>query len=312
MTRAELWKAADRTAVLALGVVAGFAIGLAFNAAGRQQVADWLVPGSSAPVATAPPVDTAAGTRAAPELTGPASAAVLSRVARDGKIRIGVFGDSFGDGLWAGLYRQLPAKQGFEVLRLSKNATGFTRYRTLNLEDRARRQVAEQPIDVAVISFGANDVQPIFAEDHLQLMLGDGWKRIIGNRIDGFVRTVRSTGATVYWVGLPVMRDPEMDRNIQALNAYFAERMRRLHVPFIETRTLSVDGNGQWNAHLVNPTDGQPHLMRTGDGVHMTIIGYDRLTKGLAGRIRDFADLARRQAGVAAPTPSATPTSPAR
>jgi uncharacterized protein len=305
----EFWKAADRTAVLFLGLIAGFAIGLSFNAAGRQQVAGWINPAAPLPVGTQPPPADAnpAATQPAPELVAPASAPVLRRVGTDGTVRVGVFGDSFGDGLWAALYRQLPAKERYKVYRLSKNATGFTRYRTLDLTQRARQQVRDQPIDVAVISFGANDIQPIFAEGHLQLMLGDGWKRIIGGRIESFVKEVRATGATVFWVGLPIMRDPELDANVQQLNAFYAQKARELGIPFIETRSQSVDANGRWNAHLIDPKDGQPHLMRTGDGVHMTIIGYERLTKGLSGRIRDFAELARRQAGAPAPEPSPTP-----
>lgn len=75
------------------------------------------------------------------------------------------------------------------------------------------------------MSFGANDVQPIFAESHLQLLMSDGWKRIIGERIDRFVSVARSTGATVYWVGLPVMRDPAMDAQLQQMDAFYADRM---------------------------------------------------------------------------------------
>ena len=284
----------DRTAVLALGVIAGFLIGLSFNAAGRAAIWGTLLPGEVAPVVPAPqPVALAPEPPAAPGAIDPR---VIRRVAADGQIRVGVFGDSFGDGVWAGLYHQLPEKQGFQIFRFGKEATGFTRYRTLNLEDRARAQVAHQPIDAAVISFGANDIQPIFEEGHLQPLMSPGWQRIIGARIDRFVRVARSTGASLWWVGLPVMRDPAMDHDVAAMNAFYAARMRALGVPFVETRSRSVDRAGAYAAYLPDAKTGAPTPVRRQDGVHMTMQGYDRLTVPLVARVRDFAAAARRAA----------------
>ncbi len=288
------WWMLDRTAVLAVGVLAGFLIGLSFNAAGRAAIWAALFPDEIArPIAGPPPVAPALEVAAAPGAIDPR---VIRRVAADGQIRVGVFGDSFGDGVWAGLYHQLPEKQGFQIFRFGKEATGFTRYKTLNLEDRARAQVAHQPIDVAVISFGANDIQPIFEEGHLQLLMGPGWQRIIGARIDRFVAVARSTGAAVYWVGLPVMRDPAMDRDVAAMNAFYAGRMRALGVPFVETRSRSVDRAGGYAAYVPDAKTGAPTLMRRQDGVHMTMQGYDRLTVPLVARVRAFAAAARRAA----------------
>ena len=307
-TTARITLIADRTAVLAVGVVAGFATGLAFNAAGREQVANWFLPGSAttiAPTSAAPPrIAAPAGT---PELARPIDPSVRRRVAADGRLRVGVFGDSFGDGVWDALYRTLPREQGYDVLRFSKEATGFTRYNVINLGERAKKQVAAQPIDVAVMSFGANDVYPIFAERKVMPLLSDDWKRVIGERVDRFVAVTRSTGAVAFWVGLPAMGDPVLDAQVQEMNAFFAGRMARLRVPYVETRPQSLDANGRYSAHLPDPKTGRMMLMRTPDGLHMIGVGYQRITAGLVGRIRAYAALARREAGVAAPAPTPTP-----
>jgi uncharacterized protein len=300
-------RAADRTAVLAVGVVAGFAIGLSFNAGGRARI-DGVFAGAPVPVeagAAAPgkPAAQRIGPAIVPPLTGPIDRRVLARVHQDGRLRIGVFGDSFGVGVWAGLYYQLFAKDGFDVLRFGKEATGFTRYRQLDLESRAREQLAKRPVDVAIMSFGANDVQPIFAEGHLQPLFGPGWKRIIGDRLERFVATARSTGATPIWVGLPAMRDPAMDAAVRQMNAFYAERLRPLGVPFIDTRPASLDKDGQYDAHLPDPKTGAPVLARQTDGVHMTGPGYILLTKPLADRLKQYA--ARVRAAAHAPDPTA-------
>ena len=299
----------DRTAVLAVGLVAGFAIGLSFNAGGRRQAIGWLAGDAphALPVAAAPAelLD-----RDRPELAALLDPRVVRRAVAAGRLRVGVFGDSYGDGVWAALSHQLREKDRWEVLRFSKEATGFTRYRTLNLEDRARGQLADQPIDIAVISFGANDIQPIFEGGHLRPLMGPDWQAIIGERIARFVRIAQSTGAAVFWVGLPVMRDDELDESVQAMNAFYAARMKALGVPYVPTRALSLDRQGRYNQYLPDSETGAPRLMRTNDGIHMTILGYQRLTAGLAARLRGDAALVWRRAGLAPPEPkpSATPS----
>ncbi len=302
-------------AVLVLGLIAGFMVGLSFANGGRIALPDMPAATSSpvppvAPGASSTGNDAAGGSMAAVPaartVDGPIDPRVVDRVRRDGVLRVGVFGDSFGNGIWDALYRQLPASEGFEVLKFAKEATGFTRYRTLDLEKHAREQLGRDPVDAVAISFGANDAQAVFANDHLYPLMSDGWKQVIGERIDGFVAAVRSTGAVVYWVGLPVIRDPQLDADMQAMDAFYAEHMRRLGVPFLDSRPLTLDADGKYNAYLPNPKTGKPMLMRTGDGLHMIGVGYQRLTSGVAADLRRYAERARHAAGRSAPTPAPT------
>jgi hypothetical protein len=107
--RATVRLVMDRTAVLLLGTLVGAAIGWAFHAS----------PGSSATVVAAPP-PVAKERPASPQAT---EAALLLRYGAPfkqavktaetgGPVRIGVFGDSFGDGVWWALLSQLPSKAG--------------------------------------------------------------------------------------------------------------------------------------------------------------------------------------------------------
>ena len=175
----KAWWLLDRTAVLFLGV--GIAIGMAF-APGLQGPAT----ASRPPANPATPAPMTTGTALALPLTSTQECAVryapsLSRALTEGRpVRIAVLGDSFGDGLWWSLYNQLPQKAGFEVLRYSQQSTGFTRYASLNLEDRLAERLAEGPIDIAVISFGANDTQGIYANGHGAALLTPAWQAEIG------------------------------------------------------------------------------------------------------------------------------------
>lgn len=277
----------DRTAVLFCGVAAGIAIGIAF----APQINGWMGDGAAVVGNALPPA--AAGLPQAVAGDGDAPAAMRRAVAEKRAFRIGVFGDSFGDGLWAALYNQLPRREAFHVLRQAQQATGFTRYRQLNLEDQLETHLADGPVDVAVISFGANDIQGIFANGKVAPFLSAAWKAEIGARITRYVKRLQGQGAEVFWVGLPLMRDKDFDGQVQALNAFHAGLMRELGVPFIDTRRNAAGPDGGYASHLIDPKTGAPWLVRAGDGIHMSMKGYRLLTADIATRVRAWGAAAR-------------------
>ena len=307
----------DRTAVLLCGVAAGIAIGLAF----APQLQAWLGDAPPAPVVAALPPQKL-DKQGLPQAVAPAAdvpPGLMCAVAEKRPFRIGVFGDSFGDGLWTALYNQLPRREAFHVLRYSQVATGFTRYRQLNLEDTLAAHLAEGPVDVAVISFGANDVQGIFVDGKVAPLLSPRWQAEIGARITRYVQALQAQGAAVVWVGLPLMRSPAFDAQVQGINAFHAGLMQKLGVAFIDTRSAAADADGHYASHLPGK-DGVPWLVRAGDGVHMSMKGYRLLTNGLADRLRAWGLAARAGKAVTpdlvpppavAPPPTPAESSPA-
>lgn len=304
---------ADRTAVLFLGLALGAIIAMSFfNHGGEGGSAE--EGSATAPVMPqgAPNVVAAKDQGSQPGIIG---ARLTAAVAENRKIQIGVFGDSFGDGIWAALYRQLPGSQNFEVHQFSHQSTGFTRYRTTNLLDDTREKIDREPIDVAVISFGANDTQGIYLDGAAAGFMTPRWQQIVTERATAIINLLRQRGVAVYWVGLPRMREADYDRQIQEMNAFYAGLMRQLNVPFIETMSSTVDGNGRYSPYLRNPDTGEQFNARANDGIHMTMTGYGILTNGLAERIRRSVAEARAQAGLpaqqqapAAPRPAPSTT----
>ncbi|WP_353217336.1 DUF459 domain-containing protein, partial [Sandarakinorhabdus sp.] len=314
----------DRTAVLFCGVAAGIAIGLAFAPQISGQISALVGDGpaglqSDVPddFLAAPAPGTSPGGPALPASVanaGRVPAGLARAVAAGRPFRIGVFGDSFGDGLWAALYNQLPRREAFQVLRYSQQATGFTRYRQTNLQDQLAGQLAQGPVDVAVISYGANDVQGLFVDGRVAPLLSPRWQGEVTARITRYVETLRAQGAAVVWVGLPVMRDARFDEQIQGLNRFHARVMAQLGVPFIDTRGAAVGADGGYASHLPDPRTGAPWLVRAGDGIHMSMKGYRLLTDTLAARLRAWGQAARGGSAVlpqqVPPVPSAVPPVP--
>nr|WP_167072040.1 DUF459 domain-containing protein [Sphingomonas vulcanisoli] len=308
----------DRTAILFLGIAAGVAIGYAFGTGNEQKQAVVLAP-EAAPIqaagpAVAPPPPTApAAADAKPEAlaTQPKTEApiideqprpALVEGVKNGRaIRVGVFGDSFGDGVWSALYRLLPASAGFQVTKFSQASTGFTRYRSLNLEEHDSAQIADAPIDIAVISFGANDAQGVCDGGHCGALMSAYWQKVISARVESYVAMLRRHGAAIYWVGLPVMRDTGFDSDARAMNSFYKALMDRLGVPFVDVRPLTTAGSGGYEAYYQD-ADGSQKLLRANDGIHMSMNGYLHISRGLAARIRSSVSEAKVQP---APSPAA-------
>jgi hypothetical protein len=235
-------------------------------------------------------------------VAAPTITPLASRLAQ-GPLRIGVFGDSMADGLYAGLYRELRDEPNVTVTKFSEVSTGLSRYDYVNIQEKTRRQLDEQPIDAAVILFGTNDAQGIEMDGTVHPFGSDGWKAAYARRIDDLVALLRSRDVAVYWVGLPRMKGERFDGRMALINGVVAARMRALDVPYIETVSLTANATGGYEAYLPNDA-GRRVLMRANDGIHMSMAGYLRISAPVAARLK-------RDAGLDRPQPTATPVAPA-
>jgi len=269
----------DRTAVLFIGIATGAAISYSFLENKSTT--------GAANVAVMQSNDTA-GTAAASCPTGLELSPALRRSLAEGTpIDIGVFGDSFGDGIWAGLYNELRDLDGLTVHRFAKQSTGFTRYHSLNLLEDVEGKLESQAVDLAVISFGANDTWDIWEAGQMMPYMSDEWQRVIRGRVREYVGRIKDSGAVVVWVGLPSMRKAKFNEQVTQMNAFNKEQMCELDVPFIDTLPKSVDGNGRYTEMLQRAEGGPPIMARAGDGIHMTTTGYRILVEDLTRDIRN-------------------------
>jgi hypothetical protein len=283
------------TATFVVGVLAG----LLLTPDGR----DWLrhptvmlgdranasAPAVSAPLPVAPPAV-------------PAVTPLPARLTR-GPLRIGVFGDSMADGLYAGLYRDLRDEPTVTVAKFSEVSTGLSRYDYVDIQAKTQRQIDETPIDVAVILFGTNDAQGISLDGVIHDFGTEGWKAAYATRIDDLVTMLSGRDVAVYWVGLPRMKSGRFDGRMGLINEVVEARMRALGVPYLETTGLTSNEEGGYEAYLPN-TAGRKVLMRANDGIHMSMAGYLRMSGPVAERLKRDAGLVR-DTGPAAVSPIA-------
>lgn len=276
---------------LTAALLAGVAIGLVLTPDGRSWLRHpTLLFGSSAN-ASAPSVEPAALPVAATP-TLPTVTPLKVRLEQKHALRVGVFGDSMADGLWTGLYRDLnDPSGGVTVTKFSEVSTGLSRYDYVDIQDKTARQIAEHPVDVAVVLFGTNDAQGISMDGQIHAFGSDGWKVAYAKRVDDLVALLRSRDVMVYWVGLPRMKRGSFDAKMTLINDVVSARMATLNVPYLPTTALTSDAEGDYDAYLAATGTGRRQLMRANDGIHMSMAGYLRLTEPVAATIRRDAGL---------------------
>ena len=304
-TKQKLLLALDRTAVLFIGLSVGGIVGAALFGGGSDGGAPAAQAGTPSPTLASAGIPAATPSQAN-VLSGEPGPRLVRTAQQGGIVHVGVFGDSFGDGIHAGLYEQLPSADGIVIHKSSRQGTGFTRYRTTDLLEDTRHRLAAQPVDIAVLSFGANDTQGIYFEGHGAPFMSERWQQIVSQRVGAIVALLRQEGAMVYWVGLPTMRDPAYNAQIQQMNHFYAERMAALGVPFVDTAGPTRGANGGYEPTMRNPRTGERFMARVGDGIHMTIPGYLALTRGLTADIERAIATARSRSGRAPAVRNAT------
>lgn len=261
----------DRTVVLFLGVGLGAAMGLSFGDANGVAGA---ATGNGDSTATAAPPSPKRAAQCAMQYSLPAQ--VKAKLAAGEKVHIGVFGDSYAEGIWAGLYNTMRSEKNIIVHRFGKQSTGFTRYASLNLADDTREKLAEQSIDIAVVSFGANDTQGLWLNGSDAPYMSDKWQEVIGQRANEMLDLLAKDGAQIVWVGLPPMRKPAFDAQIVQMNDFYANLI-------CERGDIWLDGYarggkaGKFSPYLPDPKTGESKKARAEDGIHMTMQAYNLL-----------------------------------
>jgi len=198
-------------------------------------------------------------------------------------IVIGVFGDSFAQGIWYALDHGLPPAR-YKVIDFSRAATGFTRPDVEDVTLDAQKALGGRSIDIAVADFGANDTQGIRDQGKVYPLLTPGWRTVYAGRIGRFVALLRSRGARVYWVGLPKMRSAAYDEHVADLMSFYAQTLGQLGVPLVSVRQLTVDRTGAFSPYLQDAANRRV-LMRTNDGIHMSMAGYGHIAQPLIDRL---------------------------
>lgn len=236
---------------------------------------------------------------------GPVQAQAFDRFSRSyvnpfpegDRYRMVIFGDSLGDGVWAGLYRAFKEDANVDVVKRSRVSTGFVRVDYFNWNTNLKSILKNERVHIAVIMVGANDMQAIREKQQWHKVGTEGWRNIYGTRIDTFIKKLKDSRAAVYWVGLPIMRSPDHNRDMQVMNEVFREKAFLNGVKFIDTWNGFVDEFGRYSAYGPDLA-GRIKRLRAGDGVHFTMKGYRKLAHFVEREIRRDLRVAKSERNI--------------
>lgn len=189
-----------------------------------------------------------------------------------------------GDSLAYFLGQQLAtARRGLATTVDSHHSSGLARPDYFDWTAYARGQVARHKPTSVVIFLGGNDCQPLRRNGtgSWTSVGTSAWSAEYQRRSAELMRVYTGAGARVYWLGLPIAKDPEIAGCYRMLNAATTAAARSVAgVSWSETWSLYAV-NGRYSDYV------QGVLARQEDGIHLTFEGTrfaTRMVLGLLGR----------------------------
>ena len=195
----------------------------------------------------------------------------LRPVTTSSQLRVYIAGDSFVD--WLGYdFADYGKRDGYMTSLLdSKISSGLARPDYFDWPARLTQAMANNPHPEAVIWFsGANDYQDMRTDSGSVSRGTPEWSAEYRKRAGAFMDIVGKSGAQMYWVGQPIMRDKARSNVAAAINTVVQEdAATRPWVHYIDTWTMFTDASGNYAAFLPD-SSGELVRVRQEEGIHLT------------------------------------------
>lgn len=190
-----------------------------------------------------------------------------------------VAGDSLTERFGPSLVNLLADTGAIESRREVEYSTGLTRPDFFDWPRQLQQELTENPTDILVFMIGANDGQAIQTSDGWIPFGTEEWIEEYRLRVASAMDLVADLVPTTYWIGQPIARSHEYSAKMALMNEiYESEALRESNVRYVDTWALFSTVDGDFSAYLPDGS-GTPTLMRSGDGIHLTVDGGNRLAE---------------------------------
>jgi hypothetical protein len=210
--------------------------------------------------------------------------------------RMQVYGDAFAEGLLGGLVDTFAGDTRLQLQRRRRPIAGITRFEPndeLKAEDAGR-----DTVHIAVVMIGYNERYHIRTSGRERIDFGTPeWREEYGRRVDRLAKTLRKRGTAVYWVGLPIMRRPEINDTAQLINDVVRERAYLNGIKYIDIGAHFADELGNYTPYGPDVA-GKQRLVREADGVLFTWVGFRKLAHFIEREIKRDLTLARSERSI--------------
>ena len=192
------------------------------------------------------------------------------------RYHVHVIGDGLATGLAGGLDEAFSQDGTLKIINSTKPSAGLARPDRADWAADIEELSKAQPIHIAVIMMGTNDVRNIKNDKGLFRWGEDSWRTAYGEEIDKLVKALKDKSVAIYWVGLPVMQTPKTNEAMALINDVIRERTYIGGVKFVDTWSGFTDQLGAFSAFGPDLT-GQSKRLREPDGMSFTARGNRKL-----------------------------------
>jgi hypothetical protein len=213
--------------------------------------------------------------------------------------KILIAGDSFiavSGGIGEILEKELLNYKDLTVKRVGKVSSGLSRPDYFNWPSEVNSLVLQYKPNIVVIMIGSNDAQSITTLDGAPIAnYGSGnWNEKYAKRVSDFLNIFAENDITIFWIGLPTMRNEIYSTKMQNLNSIYATEIKKYeNYYFIPTADLLADKNGNYTAYL--PDENEKYrLARQSDGIHLTYFGGQMVIEKIIKKMEETLELQPR------------------
>jgi hypothetical protein len=213
-------------------------------------------------------------------------AGIAGQAIADDPLVTAVYGDSQAQGLAGGLIRQLRGTQRYRIVNHTKPGSALGTPAIYDWVDTVQKAAPLDRAAFAVLMFGGNDRVPGKPLDGRSLPFrGADWLTFYRQRVAAILHELTAAKTKAVWIGNPVTRDQIYSRDMAYLNEiYRAEIAGEPSALFLDINAAVVDAKGEYQSHGPDVA-GVTQRLRTDDGIHFTMQGYDKIARLILGRL---------------------------
>lgn len=187
-----------------------------------------------------------------------------------------VIGDGLATGLASGLDEAFAHDGTLKIINSTKPTAGLARPDRSDWGADIDELAKAQPIHIAVVMMGTNDVRNIKTEKGVARWGEEAWRTAYAEEIDKLIKALKDKSVAIYWVGLPVMANAKTNEAMALINDIVRERTYIGGVKFVDTWNGFTDQLGAFSAYGPDLT-GQSKRLREPDGMSFTASGNRKL-----------------------------------
>lgn len=212
--------------------------------------------------------------------------------------QVAVAGDTFADGLLAGLMESF---SGDTRLNIQKRVRPIPGIMSPAFEEKAaafEKDIATEAANILVIMVGEDDRVPLKSSSGRRVpVMSPEWRVEYARRLDRMMKAAKANKASVYWVGLPNFGRAEANEQAAGMNEVIRERAFQNGFRYVDAYAGFIDESGAYSAYGPDLA-GKVRVLRHGDGIHFTDAGNRKLAHFVEKEMRRDLNQARAERNI--------------